>query len=372
MITFCKAAHTGSETRYIGEAIASGQLGGDGVFTRKCTDWFEDYAGGSTSLLTPSCTHSLEMAAFLIGTKPGDEVIMPSYTFVSTANAFVLRGATVVFVDVDPGTLNIDATKIEAAITERTTAIAPVHYAGVPCDMDTIMDIARRHRLHVIEDAAQGLMSSYKGRPLGTIGTFGCVSFHTTKNFTSGGEGGLLFVNDPNFAHRAEIFREKGTNRSAFFRGEVDKYTWRDIGSSMLPSEVQMAYLWAQLEGIENLHRRRGEIWQRYYDALSKDYRTSDPALDEGSTHNAHIFFLITPGDNQPVLKALKERGVHATSHYEPLHASVMGRSHGRVSGGMDKTEHLAPRLVRLPLYVSLTDAEVDHVIDSVRAVMEV
>ena len=370
MISFCKAAVTGDESRHIADAIASGQLGGDGAYTKRCTAWFEDYAG-VPALMTPSCTHSLEMAAFLIGTKPGDEIIMPSYTFVSTANAFALRGATIVFVDVESDTINIDPAKIRAAVTDKTTAIAPVHYAGMPCRMDEIMATAREHDLYVVEDAAQGLMSSYDGAPLGSIGDFGAVSFHTTKNFTSGGEGGLLYIRNADFVKRAEIFREKGTNRSAFFRGDVDKYTWRDLGSSMLPSELQMAYLWAQLDGIQALHERRMAIWTRYFDALHEPLAalgitTSKPPTDPRMVHNGHIFFMVTPGDKQPVLGALRERGVHATSHYEPLHEAEMGRRMGRVSGTMDNTEAARRGLIRLPLYVSLSDAEVEHIIASV------
>lgn len=369
MIPFCKAAETGSEIGHIKSAIASGQLGGDGAFTKKCAQWFRDY-GGSASLLTPSCTHALEMTAFLIETKPGDEIIMPSYTFVSTANAFVLRGAKIVFVDVEPDTLNLDPKHLKGAITERTTAIAPVHYAGMPCDMDAIMAIAREHNLYVIEDAAQGLMSSYDGKPLGTIGDFGAVSFHTTKNFTSGGEGGLLFVNTERFVGRAEIFREKGTNRSAFFRGDIDKYTWRDMGSSMLPSELQMAYLWGQLEGIQSLHDKRLSIWNRYYGGLKGlGVQTSQPPRDPKMEHNGHIFFIMAPGDKQPYLEALRKYGVHATSHYEPLHEAEMGRVHGRVSGTMTTTDKAKESLIRLPLFVSLTDKEVDHIIASVTKV---
>jgi dTDP-4-amino-4,6-dideoxygalactose transaminase len=369
MIPFCKAAVTGLELGYVKDAIDSGQLGGDGPFTKKCAEGLATY-GGAPALLTPSCTHALEMAAFLINTKPGDEIIMPSYTFVSTANAFVLRGGKIVFVDVEPDTINIDATLIRAAITDRTTAIAPVHYAGMPCDMDSIMAIAREHKLFVIEDAAQGLMSRYDGKPLGTIGDFGAVSFHTTKNFTSGGEGGLLFVNNPDFVHRAEIFREKGTDRSAFFRGDIDKYTWRDVGSSMLPSELQMAYLWGQLQDIKSLHETRLSIWNRYYAGLSGlDIQTSQPPTDPKIEHNGHIFFIMTPGDKQPYLQALRDRGIHATSHYEPLHEAEMGRKHGRVSGSMTVTDRAKQSLIRLPLYVALTEAEVDHIITSVQEI---
>nr|WP_233353948.1 dTDP-4-amino-4,6-dideoxygalactose transaminase [Algimonas arctica] len=369
VIPFCKAAVTGDEIDHVKTAIASRQLGGDGAFTKKCSAWFREY-GNAAALLTPSCTHALEMAAFLINTKPGDEIIMPSYTFVSTANAFVLRGGKIVFVDVDPETINIDPKHIKDAITDRTTAIAPVHYAGMPCQMDEIMAIARAHDLFVIEDAAQGLMSRYDGKPLGTIGDFGAISFHTTKNFTSGGEGGLLFVNNLDFVHRAEVFREKGTDRSAFFRGDIDKYTWRDMGSSMLPSELQMAYLWGQLSGIEALHTRRLSIWNRYYDGLKGlGLQTSKPPTDPRMEHNGHIFFIMSPGDKQTYLEAFKARGIHATSHYEPLHEAEMGKKHGRVSGPMDATNMAKERLIRLPLYVSLTDDEVSHIITSAQEI---
>lgn len=364
-IKFCIAAKTGKEQAYIEEAISSGQLAGDGAFTKKCSKWFFDYSEGSTSLLTPSCTHALEMTALLIDIQPGDEVIMPSFTFVSTANAFVLRGAKIVFVDIKPEDLNIDETKIEAAITNKTKAIVPVHYAGIPCEMDTIMSIAKEHNLIVIEDAAQGLKSTYKGRPLGTIGHFGALSFHTTKNFTSGGEGGLLFVNDASYKHRAEVIREKGTDRSAFFRGDIDKYTWRDIGSSMLPSELQMAYLWAQLEGIEDLHDARMNIWENYYNAFSSNaFVTSQPPKGNSSLHNGHIFYVMGEKSNRHYLPMFREKGIQATSHYEPLHSSDMGQRHGRVSGSMEHTDYLSSHVIRLPIYASLAQKDVDFIID--------
>lgn len=368
MIPFCKAAVTGTEIKHIEAAIASGQLGGDGTFTKRCEQWFNNY-GASRALMTPSCTHALEMSAFLLGIKSGDEVIMPSYTFVSTANAFVLQGAKIVFVDVKADTINLDPAEVKAAITDKTVAIVPVHYAGMPCDMDALQTIAQDHDIALIEDAAQGLMSFFDGRPVGTFGTFGAISFHTTKNFTSGGEGGLIYINDETHLGRAEIFREKGTNRSAFFRGDIDKYTWRDVGSSLLPSEIQMAYLWGQLDGIDALQLRRLSIWNQYYEAF-KDLglQTSRPPSDARKAHNGHIFFIMTPGDKQPYLNALRERGVHATSHYEPLHDSDMGRNHGRISGTMVHTDHAAKSLIRLPLYVSLRDSEVEHIIDTVRS----
>ena len=364
-IPFNVPAKTGQEEKYIHQAIESGYLAGDGPFTKKCTQWFNDHLQTVGSLLTPSCTHALEMAAFLIDVKPGDEIIMPSYTFVSTANAFVLRGATIVFVDIRPDNLNIDESKIEAAITPKTKAIVPVHYAGVACEMDTIMAIAKRHNLYVIEDAAQGFMSTYKGKALGTIGHMGAYSFHATKNFTSGGEGGLLIVNDEKFYHRAEVFREKGTDRSAFLRGDVDKYTWRDLGSSMLPSELQAAYLWAQLENIDALFANRMVLWKSYKTQFSNTNIShsvgADPCIGR---HNGHIFFALIDGENGPVLKKLREQGVHATSHYEPLHLSQLGQSCGRISGNMENTERIFKQIVRLPIFDSLTIENIKKVTD--------
>lgn len=365
------AAKGGLEEKFIAEAIQSGQLAGDGAFTKKCAHWFRDYSGSEGALLTPSCTHALEMTAVLLDIQPGDEVIMPSYTFVSTANAFVLRGAKIVFVDIKPGDMNLDESKIEAAISDRTKVIVPVHYAGIPCEMDAIMEIAHRHNLYVVEDAAQALKCSYRGKALGAIGHFGAISFHTTKNFTSGGEGGLLLVNDAQFNHRAEVYREKGTNRAAFFRGEVDKYTWRDIGSSMLPSEIQMAYLWGQLNAIEEIHAARMGIWERYYEAFKGEaFVTSQPPAASDSTHNGHIFYVIGRKSNREYLPKFKEAGIHATSHYEPLHASDMGKKHGRVSGEMTHTEHLASHIIRLPIYQSLPASDVDYVIEQTKRIL--
>ena len=269
MIPFNAPPVVGTELDYMQSAMGSGKLCGDGGFTRRCQQWLEQRFGSAKVLLTPSCTASLEMAALLLDIQPGDEVIMPSYTFVSTANAFVLRGAKIVFVDVHPDTMNIDETLIEAAITDKTRVIVPVHYAGVACEMDTIMALAKKHNLFVVEDAAQGVMSTYKGRALGTIGHIGCFSFHETKNYTAGGEGGATLINDKALIERAEIIREKGTNRSQFFRGQVDKYTWRDIGSSYLMSDLQAAYLWAQLEAADRINQQRLALWQNYYDALA-------------------------------------------------------------------------------------------------------
>ncbi len=370
-IKFCVASQTGDELRYISKAIESGQLAGDGFFTKSCTKWFENFLGAPKCLLTPSCTHALEMTAILLDIQPGDEIIMPSYTFVSTANAFVLRGAKIVFVDIRPDNMNIDETKIEAAVTHKTKAIVPVHYAGVACDMDAIMDIAKRNNLFVVEDAAQGLMSYYKGKPLGTIGHFGTISFHTTKNFTSGGEGGLLIVNDDNYSHRAEIFREKGTDRAAFFRGDVDKYTWRDIGSSMLPSEVQAAYLWAQLCNIDKLHNARMNIWNEYKSAFSHTNIQHSGGLSkiEGS-HNGHIFYLIGEKNNRTYLPKFRELGIQATSHYEPLHSSQMGYKHGQTSANMTNTDYLSSHLIRLPIFASMTSQQAQYVISAAKDIL--
>jgi dTDP-4-amino-4,6-dideoxygalactose transaminase len=316
-IPFNKPYMTGKELWYISQAHASGHLAGDGQFTKKCSAWLEERTGSQKALLTHSCTAALEMAAILADLKPGDEVIMPSYTFVSTANAFVLRGAVPVFVDIRPDTLNIDETRIEAAITPRTKAIVPVHYAGVACEMDAIMDIARRHNLLVIEDAAQGVMSSYKGRPLGSIGHMAALSFHETKNIISG-EGGALLINDRHFAERAEIIREKGTNRSQFFRGEVDKYTWVDFGSSYLPSELVSAFLWAQMEEADAITRRRLVIWDTYHRFLAQAEAAGKlrrPAIPAGCSHNAHMYYLLLPDLEKRTrfISTLKDRGVCAS-----------------------------------------------------------
>ena len=364
-IPFSKPTVTGREQEYINEAIRSGHLCGDGPFTKKCTEWFNEHLKTVGCLLTPSCTHALEMSAILLDIQPGDEVIMPSYTFVSTANAFVLRGAKIVFVDIRKDNLNIDETKIEAAITEKTKVIVPVHYAGVACEMDTIMALANKYGLFVVEDAAQALMSSYKGKPLGTIGHFGTFSFHATKNFTSGGEGGLLIINDERFMHRAEVFREKGTDRSAFLRGSVDKYTWRDVGSSMLPSELQAAYLWAQLENIHEINEKRLAIWHAYYDAFAlTSIPHSKVNQSDDCRHNGHIFYLLSSVGNIEIIGRLKEFGIQATSHYEPLHTSSFGQLHGRVSGDMDVTPTVSKQIVRLPVFDSINVKDIGYVVD--------
>jgi len=370
MIPFNAPPIVGSEVEYMQSAMASGKLCGDGGFTRRCQQWMEQYFGSKKVLLTPSCTASLEMAALLIDIQPGDEVIMPSYTFVSTANAFVLRGATIVFVDVRPDTLNIDETLIEAAITAKTRAIVPVHYAGVACEMDSIMALAAKHKLFVIEDAAQGVMSQYKGRALGTIGHIGCFSFHETKNYTAGGEGGATLINDAKLVERAEIIREKGTNRSQFFRGQVDKYTWRDIGSSYLMADLQAAYLWAQLEAAEQINQQRLRLWQRYYDVLqplAAAGRIELPVVPKDCRHNAHMFYikLRDSDDRQALINWMKEAEILTVFHYIPLHSSPAGERFGRFHGDDLFTTLESERLLRLPLFYNLTDNNQRTVISS-------
>ena len=370
MIPFNAPPIVGSEVEYMQSAMASGKLCGDGGFTRRCQQWMEQHFGSKKVLLTPSCTASLEMAALLINIQPGDEVIMPSYTFVSTANAFVLRGAVIVFVDVRPDTLNIDETLIEAAITERTRAIVPVHYAGVACEMDSIMALAAKHQLFVIEDAAQGVMSQYKGRALGTIGHIGCFSFHETKNYTAGGEGGATLINDAKLVERAEIIREKGTNRSQFFRGQVDKYTWRDIGSSYLMADLQAAYLWAQLEAAERINQQRLRLWQRYYDALqplAAAGRIELPVVPDNCLHNAHMFYikLRDSDDRQALINWMKEAEILTVFHYIPLHSSPAGERFGCFHGDDCFTTKESERLLRLPLFYNLSDNNQRTVISS-------
>jgi dTDP-4-amino-4,6-dideoxygalactose transaminase len=365
---------TGKELAYIAEAHENSMLAGDGPFTKRCNDWLVQQTGCGKALLTHSCTAALEMAAILADIQPGDEVIMPSYTFVSTANAFVLHGGVPVFVDIRPDTLNIDETRIEAAITPRTRAIVPVHYAGVGCEMDVIMDIAQRHGLLVIEDAAQGIMSSYKGRPLGSIGHMAALSFHETKNIISG-EGGALLINDPRFSERAEIIREKGTNRSQFFRGQVDKYTWVDIGSSYLPGEIIAAFLWAQMEEAAEITRRRLDIWDAYHEgsvAFERDGSARRPVVPSCCSHNAHMYYLLTPDleKRTELIGRLKRHGVNAVFHYVPLHSSPAGRRFARTSGDLPVTESISDRLVRLPLWVGMEAAQVRRVIDSVGAAL--
>jgi len=369
-IPFNKPFMTGRELWYIAQAHTNGHLSGDGQFTKKCHGWLEQRTGAKRALLTHSCTAALEMAALLADLQPGDEVIMPSYTFVSTANAFVMRGAVPVFVDIRPDTLNIDETKIEAAITPRTKVIAPVHYAGVACEMDTIMDIAQRHHLIVIEDAAQGIMSTYKGRPLGTIGHMGAYSFHETKNIIAG-EGGALLVSDPQLAERAEIIREKGTNRSQFFRGQVDKYTWVDIGSSYLPGEVIAAFLWAQMEEADSITARRLALWDTYHAALAPleaQGRLRRPVVPQGCTHNAHMYYVLLDSLEQRtrVLANMKSQGVNCVFHYVPLHSAPYGVKNSRHHGDMQHTNQLSDNLLRLPLWVGLEE-EQERVIRALR-----
>jgi len=356
----------GTEIEYIREALECGRLAGDGPYTKKCSELLGAYLGAKDVLLTHSCTAALEMAAILADIQPGDEVIMPSYTFVSTANAFVLRGAIPVFVDIRPDTLNMDESLINAAISSRTKAIVPVHYAGVACEMDTIMEIARQHDLLVIEDAAQALGSTYKKRKLGTIGDLAAFSFHETKNIVSG-EGGALVVNDLRFFERAEIIREKGTNRSRFFRGEVDKYTWVDVGVILLTKRARGGLLFAQLQHIDEINGRRMAIWKRYESALrslEKSGFVSLPVIPCECTHNAHMFYLLTRTHDEQValLAALKAKGVNAVFHYVPLHATDAGRKFGRAGSAMSVTEDLSDRLVRLPLYPALTEDEIAYI----------
>lgn len=369
-IPFNRPAIVGQEFDNVRAAVDAGHLSGDGAFTRRCHAWLEARTGARKALLTHSCTAALEMAAILADVGPGDEVIMPSYTFVSTANAFVLRGAVPVFVDITPDTLNLDPSHVESALTARTRAIVPVHYAGVGCEMDEILGLAARHDLLVIEDAAQGVMSRYRGRPLGSIGHLAAVSFHETKNVISG-EGGALLVNDERFAARAEIIREKGTNRGSFFRGEVDKYTWVDIGSSFLPSEIIAAFLHAQMEQAEALTRRRLAIWQRYHEAfadLEAEGIVRRPCVPPHCEHNAHMYYLLlrTADERTAVLAALKRRGVGAIFHYVPLHSSPAGRRYARAHGTLAVTDDVSERIVRLPLWPGVEEVQ-DEVVGAVR-----
>lgn len=371
MIPFNKPPYTGNEDKFVLEAMHGSKLCGDGPFTLKCQKWFEQQLGCIKTLLTPSCTHALEMAAILIDIKPGDEVIMPSFTFVSTANPFVLRGAKIVFVDIRPDTMNIDESLIEAAITPRTKAIVPVHYAGISCDMDRIMEIANRYQLFVVEDAAQAFYSYFNGKPVGTMGHLAAFSFHETKNITSGGEGGLLIINEPKFAARAEIIREKGTNRSQFFRGMVDKYTWVDVGSSYLPSEIQAAYLYSQLQDAEVIQAKRLSVWNFYAEALKTlEQRglVNFPVVPENCTNNAHMFYLKVRDIEQrtQLLSYLKECGVMAVFHYVPLHSATAGLDFGYFHGNDEVTTSHSERLVRLPLYYSLTQDELNIITDRI------
>jgi dTDP-4-amino-4,6-dideoxygalactose transaminase len=365
---------TGKELYYIAEAHFNGRLAGDGPFTKRCHNWLEDRTGCRKALLTHSCTGALEMAALLLDIQPGDEIIMPSYTFVSTANAFVLRGGIPVFVDIREDTLNLNENLIEGAITSRTRAIAPVHYAGVSCEMDTIISIAKCHNLKVVEDAAQGVMASYKGRALGSIGDLGAYSFHETKNVISG-EGGALLVNDPELALRAEIIREKGTDRSRFFRGEVDKYTWQEVGSSFLPGELIAAFLSAQLEEADQITRERLTCWRRYHELLEpleSEGALRRPIVPDSCQHNAHMYYvLLAPEiDRQKVLNEFKRNNISSVFHYVPLHSSPAGKRYGRTNGTLDMTNKQSERLVRLPLWVGLTEQQQLRVVDVLASIV--
>jgi len=374
-IPFNKPYAKGKELLYIKNAIDYGHLSGDGPFTKHCHTWLEQRIGCSKALLTHSCTAALEMAAILCDIKPGDEVIMPSFTFVSTANAFVLRGGVPVFVDIRHDTKNIDETRIEEAITSRTRAIIAVHYAGVACEMYKIMDIAERNGLIVIEDAAQGIMSSYHGRSLGSFGQLAALSFHETKNVISG-EGGALLINKPSYIERAEVIREKGTNRNSYFRGLTDKYTWVDIGSSYLPSEITAAFLWAQMEEAEMATSLRALVWQRYQDEFADLEETGlikRPVVPRECLHNAHIYYLLLPDleRRKKFIDGMNKRGINVIFHYVPLHSSPAGEKYGRTSGDLRITREISEQLVRLPLWAGMTGGEINAVIDAVRHEME-
>ena len=372
MIEFNVPPFTGRETDFMAEAVASHTICGDGAFTKKCNAWLEDRFGARKALLTTSGTTALDMAALLCDLRPGDEVILPSFTFSSTATAFVLAGAKLVFVDIRPDTMNLDERKIEDAITDRTWVLVPVHYAGVACEMDTILEIARRHGLKVVEDAAQGVMSRYHGKPLGTIGDFGCYSFHETKNFSMG-EGGALLIREEEYIERAEILREKGTNRSKFFRGQVDKYTWVDFGDSYLPSDLNAAYLWAQLLVADEMNARRLAAWNRYDEALrplAEEGLFQVPVIPEGCEHNAHMYYLKCRdlAERTAFIRHMKERGVQCVFHYVPLHSAPAGLKYGRFHGEDEYTTRESERLVRLPMYDRITEADQAAVIEAVRA----
>ncbi|MBP3719927.1 MAG: dTDP-4-amino-4,6-dideoxygalactose transaminase [Clostridia bacterium] len=375
MIDFNVPPCTGREIRYMAEAVASRKICGDGEFTRRCSAWLENRFQARRVLLTTSGTTALDMAALLSCLEPGDEVILPSYTFSSTATAFVLAGARLVFVDIRPDTMNIDERKIEDAVTDRTRVIVPVHYAGVACEMDTILAIAEKHGLKVAEDAAQGVMSTYHGRALGTIGDFGCFSFHETKNYSMG-EGGALLLRDDTYIERAEILREKGTNRARFFRGQVDKYTWVDLGDSVLPSELNAAYLWAQLEEAEEMLARRMAAWNRYDAALrplAEEGLMEVPVIPEGCEHNAHMYYLKCRdlAQRTDFISFMKGRGVQCVFHYIPLHSAPAGLRFGRFHGEDEYTTRESERLVRLPLFDAITPAQQEEVINGVRAFFE-
>jgi len=371
MISFNIPPCVGTELEFVSEAIANHKICGDGPFTKRCNRWMEDRFGAQKVLLTTSGTTALDMALLLCDLSPGDEVILPSYTFSSTATAPVLAGARLVFVDVRPDTMNIDEKKIESEITDRTKVIIAVHYAGVACEMDTIMDIARRHGLKVVEDAAQGVMSQYKGRPLGTIGDFGCYSFHETKNYSMG-EGGAIVINNPEYNERAEILREKGTNRSRFLRGQVDKYTWVDFGDSYLPSDINAAYLWAQLEKADEINEDRLRSWHIYDELLrplADKGLIQQPTVPDGCTHNAHMYYIKCRDieERTALIQYLKEREISAVFHYIPLHSAPAGLRYGRFSGEDEYTTKESERLMRLPMYYGLKKEDIETVVKAIR-----
>lgn len=371
MIDFNVPPFVGRETEYMKQAIESRKICGDGSFTKKCNSWIEEKTGTRRALLTTSCTQALELAAILADIKPGDEVIMPSYTFVSTANAFVLRGAKLVFTDIRPDTKNIDENLIEDAITDKTKAIVPVHYAGVGCEMDKITDIARRHNLIVVEDAAQGVMAEYKGRALGSIGDYGCFSFHETKNYSMG-EGGAILIKDGAKAEEAEIIREKGTDRSRFLRGQVDKYSWVSMGSSYLPSDMNAAYLYAQLEEADKINDNRLRSWEMYRErlqCLEDEGKVQLPVIPQECKHNAHMFYIVTDSleERTKLIKHLKENGVLAVFHYVPLHSAKAGLKYGRFHGEDKYTTSIANSLLRLPMYYGLEEAEIEKVCELIK-----
>lgn len=371
MIVFNVPPYTGKELDYISQAVENQKICGDGEFTKKCSRWIEETTETGRCLLTTSCTHATELAALLAQVEPGDEIIMPSYTFVSTADAFVLRGAVPVFVDIRPDTMNLDETLIEAAITEKTKAVVPVHYAGVACEMDTIMDIAHRHGLLVIEDAAQGIMSTYKGRSLGTIGDFGAYSFHETKNYSMG-EGGALLIRDEKYVEEAEILREKGTNRSKFFRGQIDKYTWVNYGSSYLPSDLNAAYLWAQLEMAHEINQHRLDLWNQYMEELlplQEKGLLQLPHVPKDCVHNAHMFYIKAKDleERSALISFLKENGILAVFHYIPLHSAPAGQKFARFHGEDRYTTKESERLCRLPMFYKLTSKEVSYITQKVK-----
>lgn len=374
-IPFNKAIYLPEAFKYVEDVVKSSLIAGDGKYTRLCSEWMEHRFKAKKVLMTTSCTAALEMAAILLDIQPDDEVIMPSYTFVSTANAFVLRGAKCVFVDIRPDTMNIDENKIEAAISNKTKAIVVVHYAGVGCEMDTIMSIANKYSIPVVEDAAQGVMANYKGMALGTIGTFGCYSFHETKNYTMG-EGGALVINDEKYIERAEILREKGTNRSRFYRGEIDKYSWVDIGSSFLPSEFNVSYLYGQLEIADKINENRLETWNAYNDAFKNyeyDGKIVLPTIPKACNHNAHMFYIKLKSieERTQFITSMKEKGVGCVFHYVPLHSSVAGKRFGIFCGEDIYTSQESDKLVRLPMYYGMSDTDKDYIIEAVKLLIK-